>query len=272
VKREVLGDVVGDTAQRPPEAFVAALAAELARAPSGVGFIYDALDRLVGDYELADAVLVLQSPSTGRQAFRAGRRPVRGGWATEKASQSTPGLYTDPVILQPDTAESLTHLCAVALRLDLLAHDATHDALTGLVNRRSFDDVLNRAMSRSVRYGWAFTLVIMDLNRFKELNDRLGHPAGDEVLRAVGRGLRSFLRAGDVAARIGGDEFAVILDGTDPEVGRGLAARLSMAAGTMLGWAEVAFAVGTATAPEEANDATRLLEIADRRLYEAKGR
>jgi diguanylate cyclase (GGDEF)-like protein len=75
-----------------------------------------------------------------------------------------------------------------------------------------------------------------------------------------------------VAARIGGDEFAVILDGTDPEVGRGLAARLSMAAGTMLGWAEVAFAVGTATAPEEANDAARLLEIADRRLYEAKGR
>jgi diguanylate cyclase (GGDEF)-like protein len=272
VKVEVFRDVVSETAQRAPEALVAALAADLARAPSGVGFIYDALERLRAEYGLADAVLVLQSPSTGRQAFRAGRHPVRGGWASERVLSSPPGLYTDPVILQPETAESLAHLCAVALRLDLLAHDATHDALTGLLNRRSFDDLLTRAMSRSVRYGWAFTLVIMDLNRFKELNDRLGHPAGDEVLRAVGRGLRSFLRAGDVAARIGGDEFAVILDGTDPEVGRGLAARLSTAAGTMLGWAEVAFAVGTATAPDEASDAARLLEIADRRLYEAKGR
>jgi diguanylate cyclase (GGDEF)-like protein len=272
LKQESLGDLVSQTAERPPEPFVAELAAELARTPSGVGFIYDALDRLVEDYDLIDALLVVQSPSSGRQAFRARRRPIRGQWATERAARSTPGLYTDPVILQPETAESLTHLCEVALRLDLLAHDATHDALTGLLNRRSFDDLLNRAMSRSIRYGWAFTLVIMDLNRLKDLNDRLGHPAGDEVLRAVGRGLRSSLRAGDVAARIGGDEFAVILDGTDPEIGRGLAARLSVAAGSMLGWAEVAFAVGTATAPDEASESARLLELADRRLYEAKAR
>ena len=268
-KREVLGDVVDRTM---PEVFIAGLAADLAKSSSGIAFIYDALDRLMGEYSLQDAVLVLQSPTSGRQAFRAGRRPFRDQWSAERAARSTPGLYTEPVILQPEAAESLANLCSVALRLDLLAHDATHDALTGLLNRRSFDDLLTRAMSRSVRYGWAFTLVIMDLNRFKELNDRLGHPAGDEVLRAVGRGLRSFLRAGDVAARIGGDEFAVILDGSDPEVGRGLATRLSIAAGSMLGWAEVAFAVGTATAPEEATDASHLLEIADRRLYEAKAR
>jgi diguanylate cyclase (GGDEF)-like protein len=267
-KREVLGEIVG---RANPELFVAGLTAELARAQSGIGFIYGALDRLVDDLELDDAVLVLQSPSSGRQAFRAGRRPLEGKWAGDVAQTSPPGLYTDPVILQPETAEALAHLCSVALRLDMLAHDATHDALTGLLNRRSFDDLLTRAMSRSVRYGWSFTLVVMDLNRFKELNDRLGHPAGDEVLRAVGRGLRSFLRAGDVAARIGGDEFAVILDGTDPELGRGLATRLSVAAGSMLGWAEVAFAVGSATAPEEATEAARLMELADRRLYDAKG-
>ena len=129
-------------------------------------------------------------------------------------------------MLEPETAESLANLCAVALRLDLLTHDASHNAFTGLLNRRSFDDLLNRAVSRSVRYGWAFTLAVMDLNRFKELNDRLGHPAGDGV-REPSAGAASFLRVGDVAARIGGDEFAVILDGTDPEVGRGLAARLS---------------------------------------------
>jgi diguanylate cyclase (GGDEF)-like protein len=268
----VRDEVVSDTVQRTPEAFVTALAAELAEAPSGISFIYDALDQLVEHYDLTDAVLVLQSTPTGRQAFRAARQPIRGAWATERASRSVPGLYTEPTVLDAETSESLAHLCAVALRLDLLSHDATHDALTGLLNRRSFDDLLTRAVSRSVRYGWAFTLVVMDLNRFKELNDRLGHPAGDEVLRAVGRGLRSFLRSGDVAARIGGDEFAVILDGTDPEVGRGLATRLSLAAGNLLGWAEVAFAVGTATAPDEAADSARLLELADQRLYEAKGR
>src|SRR5579883_2102251 len=135
------GAVATDTADGGAGAFVATLAAELARAPSGVGFIYDALDRLIEDFELTDAVLVLQSSATGRQAFRGGRRAVRGSWAVERASRSTPGLYTDPVILQPETAEALANLCAVALRLDLLSHDATHDPLTGLLNRRSFDDL-----------------------------------------------------------------------------------------------------------------------------------
>jgi diguanylate cyclase (GGDEF)-like protein len=153
----------------------------------------------------------------------------------------------------------------------VLAHDASHDALTGLLNRRSFEDTLNRAVSRSVRYGWNFTLVLMDLNRFKQVNDRLGHPAGDEVLRVIGRGLRSFLRASDVAARLGGDEFAVILDGTDPELGRGLSARLSTATAEMIGWAEVGFTVGSATAPDEATTPADLYRLADRRLYEAKG-
>ncbi|GAC1530680.1 MAG: hypothetical protein NVS3B12_05540 [Acidimicrobiales bacterium] len=264
------GETTGMTSQQA-DTFVATLAAELARSRSGLDFIYDALDRLSSDRSLTDAVLVMQGPSTGRQVFRAGRRPIRGSWAMERASRSIPGLYTDPVILHPDTAEAMVHLCAVALRLDLLAHDATHDTLTGLLNRRSFDDLLARAVSRSARYGWEFTLVLMDLNRFKALNDRLGHPAGDEVLRAVGRGLRSFLRAGDMAARIGGDEFAVILDGTEPEVGRGLAVRLSAAAGSMLGWAEIGFSIGTASAPAEGLDAVTLLEVADRRLYEAKG-
>jgi diguanylate cyclase (GGDEF)-like protein len=269
VDRNLLGEAER-AADRPAQDLVAALAAELAHAPSGVGFIYDALDRLVDEHDLSDAMLVLQTPA-GRQVFRAGRRPVRGGWAQDHAATAEPGLYTEPVILHPDESDSLSNLCAVAFRLEVLAHDASHDALTGLLNRRSFEDTLNRAVSRSVRYGWNFTLVLMDLNRFKQVNDRLGHPAGDEVLRAVGRGLRSFLRASDVAARLGGDEFAVILDGTDPELGRGLSERLSSATAEMIGWADVAFTVGSATAPDEASTPADLYRLADRRLYEAKG-
>ena len=262
---------MSDGARRPPSTLVAGLASELAHAPSGLSFIYHALDRIVAEHGLDDAILVLQSSGTGRQAFRAGRRAVTGSWATARAVGS-PGLYTAPSTVDAGTADSLADLCGVALRLDLLAHDATHDALTGLLNRRSFDDLLTRAVSRSVRYGWGFTLVTMDVNRFKDLNDRLGHAAGDEVLRAVGRGLLATLRASDVAARIGGDEFAMILDGTDSEVGQSLGARLSEAAGSMLGWAEVTFAVGSATAPAEGSDAVELLRLADERLYESKGR
>jgi diguanylate cyclase (GGDEF)-like protein len=269
VDRNLLGEAER-AADRPAQDLVAALAAELAQAPSGVGFIYDALERLVDEHDLADAMLILLTPA-GRQVFRDGRRPVRGSWAQDHAATGEPGLYTDPVILHPDEAESLSNLCAVAFRLEVLAHDASHDALTGLLNRRSFEEMLNRSVSRSVRYGWNFTLVLMDLNRFKEVNDRLGHPAGDEVLRAIGRGLRSFLRASDIAARLGGDEFAVILDGTDPDLGRGLSERLTAATAEMVEWADVAFAAGSATAPDEATTAADLYKLADRRLYEAKG-
>jgi len=270
VDRNLLGDAVRSGPERPAHELIAELAAQLAQAPSGVGFIYDALSSLVREQELSDALLVIESAPAGRQVFRAGRRPVRGGWAEECAATAEPGLYTDPPILPPEAAESLSNLCAVAFRLEVLAHDASHDALTGLLNRRSFDDLLLGAVSRSVRYGWSFTLVLMDLNRFKAVNDRLGHPAGDEVLRAVGRGLRSFLRASDVAARMGGDEFAVILDGTDAELGKGLAERLSQSTVDMVEWADVAFAVGSATAPDEATTAVDLYKLADSRLYEAK--
>src|SRR4051794_41305566 len=76
--------------------------------------------------------------------------------------------------------------------------------------------MLSQAVSRSQRYGWPFALMILDLNGFKKLNDRLGHAAGDATLRAVGIELRHSLRAGDVAARIGGDEFALLLANGGP--------------------------------------------------------
>ncbi|HWW52153.1 MAG TPA: GGDEF domain-containing protein, partial [Acidimicrobiales bacterium] len=151
-----------------------------------------------------------------------------------------------------------------------LDHDATHDPLTGLLNRRSFDDLLEQALARSRRYGWSFSLVMLDLNAFKALNDRHGHVAGDQVLARIGGVLRSSMRAGDVAARIGGDEFAVLLSRSDDAAAHLLASRVSSVINSELAWAGVAFSVGVATAPTESVDADALYRLADARLYEAK--
>jgi diguanylate cyclase (GGDEF)-like protein len=251
-------------------ALVAELAGLLATAPSGLAFVYRCLDELVERWNLNDAMLILDTPATGRQVFRARRRPVEGRWAGTLAANGGRGLHTDPVLLEPDVAEGVVGLCDVALRLDVLDHDATHDPLTGLLNRRSFERLLAQALGRSRRYGWPFSLVMLDLNRFKALNDRHGHAAGDRVLRLVGSVLRSSLRAGDAAARMGGDEFAVLLNRGDQRSGTGLATRVATLVNGDFDWADIGFAVGVATAPAETVDAEELYRLADARLYEAK--
>ena len=153
---------------------------------------------------------MLEEPGLGRQVFCAGRRPL--GAADEELLVAAPGLYTQPALENHGFDRSLMlSLCALALRLDVLRYDAWHDPLTGLYDRRSFDRLLEMAISRSNRYGWPFTLVMLDLDHFKQINDHEGHPAGDASLRELGERFRRALRFGDNAARIGGDEFAMIL-------------------------------------------------------------
>ena len=250
------------------EAGLDALALELATASSGIAFVYRALDRLAAVGNWLDVVLVVDEPALGRQAFRSRRQPP---WeAAVDLSQASPGIYADGRPVDAAVASTALRLCSVALRMDLLRHDASHDSLTGLLNRRSFDELLVQSASRSVRYGWPFALVLIDIDHFKALNDRLGHEGGDRMLRAVGNELRQSLRAGDVAARLGGDEFALILAKGDGALVTALVRRLQAAVKVALEGEEMGFSAGVALAPQEATDPGELSRLADQRLYEAK--
>jgi diguanylate cyclase (GGDEF)-like protein len=242
-----------------------------------MAFVYRALDALVDQYGLRDAFVVVDHPPVGRQAFRAGRRPLptpaaTGGTGPAEAA-ATPGIHTDPPLYteeQRRVAAQVASLIAVALNLDLLRHDSTHDALTGLLNRRSHESMLAQAASRSERYGWSFALLLLDLDRFKSVNDRFGHAAGDAALRAVGREVRQLLRAGDVASRIGGDEFALLLPNGGPDILEPLLARLEDAVQSAVPGAGVRFSAGMACYPAEAASMEELIALADERLYAAK--
>ena len=249
---------------------IGALLADLASAGSGVGFIYRCLDTLVVAWDLRDAIVVIDEEPLGRQAFRAGRRPPDDPWAEWHIAFARDGLFTSPAIVDAqDELAAAADLCRVALRLDLARYDSLHDALTGLYNRRCFEDMLAQAAHRSRRYGWSFALVLLDLDGFKLLNDRLGHDAGDAVLRAIGNEMRRALRQGDVAARIGGDEFALILPATDPDFIPTLLARLHEGL-TVDGEPRVGFSTGVVLCPDEAEEPTTLMRISDQRLYQAK--
>jgi diguanylate cyclase (GGDEF)-like protein/PAS domain S-box-containing protein len=158
-----------------------------------------------------------------------------------------------------------------------LARLSRTDDLTQLQNRRSFDEALHREWRRALRSGRSLSLLILDLDRFKDLNDAAGHQAGDATLRAVAATVQSWTRrAGEVAARYGGDELAVILPGTDEGSARVLAERLR-AAVQELGaihpatGASVTASIGVATAvPERGGDPEKLLLAADQALYRAK--
>jgi diguanylate cyclase (GGDEF)-like protein len=245
------------------------LAASVATSESGIALIYSALDTLVQQFDLDDAAVVLDEPGMGRQVFRAGRRPL--SVLDEELLVSPPGLYTQPAVEDHTFDRSLMlSLCVLALRLDVLRYDAWHDPLTGLFDRRSFDRLLEMAIARSNRYGWPFTLVMLDLDHLKMVNDREGHLAGDALLRDLGERFKRVLRFGDNAGRRGGDEFAMILPNTEPDLVPALLDRVRNAAGFERECPS--FSWGVAQCPQEASELEELISLADRRLYEAKER
>jgi diguanylate cyclase len=155
-----------------------------------------------------------------------------------------------------------------------LEYSATHDRLTGLVNRALIDEQLTPAMARSVRSGRRLALCYVDLDDFKAINDELGHLAGDEVLVEVGARLRGALRAGDVAGRIGGDEFVVILDPVRDEaeataVAERILANIAGVAHLTEGSVQIGASVGVSL-NLVGDTADRLLRRADLALLDAK--
>jgi diguanylate cyclase (GGDEF)-like protein len=173
-------------------------------------------------------------------------------------------------------AESITQAAPVLGNLRTLAiaenHAAT-DALTGLPNRRALQDTLKRMVAHAGRTLEPLAALAMDLDHFKQVNDRYGHDKGDEVLAAVGALLGESLRASDFASRAGGEEFCVLLPSTDVAGALEIAEKLRAAIERVEVPGverEVSASFGVATYPEHAIDALTLMRKADRALYGAK--
>ena len=154
---------------------------------------------------------------------------------------------------------------------------ATHDKLTGAVNRREFDRRLQEEWQRCTGFQRPLALVMLDLDRFKQINDQHGHPVGDEVLRHVAHVLQANIRPVDCLARYGGDEFALIMVETDHARASAIAGRLrTLLATTPCVVPEkhltiaISLSIGVATAPGEADSPGALIAAADAAMYSAK--
>ncbi len=156
-----------------------------------------------------------------------------------------------------------------------LRYQALHDELTGLPNRNLLLDRLQQARSAAQRHGLPFALFLMDLDRFKEVNDTLGHHFGDRLLQDVGRRIADTLRENDSIARLGGDEFAVLLPETDRQgaavCAQRIHARLQAPFDIEGVRIEAGASIGIALYPEHGEDPATLLQHADVAMYQAKG-
>lgn len=169
-------------------------------------------------------------------------------------------------------AERANQLVALRQVMDRLRADADLDFLTGLANRRRFRQALGREVERWRRYGVPCALLLLDIDFMKAINDHHGHTAGDMVIRRVAETLRAVSRDNDTAARLGGEEFALLLAGTTGEKAQLAAERLRsiLASRAIEGVGKATVSIGVAACAEHANSERTLYAAADRALYVAK--
>jgi diguanylate cyclase (GGDEF)-like protein len=152
--------------------------------------------------------------------------------------------------------------------------NAATDPLTGLYNRRFFDDYFEKELNRSLRYSHRLALVVFDLHRFKEVNDRYGHPQGDILLQMAATTLRKSMRTSDYAFRIGGDEFALLLPQSDTEQAAAMSRRLRTAYEATIEPLHLGVSLGLdyglAVYPDDGEQQEVLIRVADERLYQLK--
>ena len=192
--------------------------------------------------------------------------PVDGG-SFEEADLETLELLASHIgacLLQQEQGEAMQRL-------------AETDPLTWLFNRRHFDRRLEAELNRALRAEHLLALLMIDVDKFKSINDRFGHRVGDQVLRAVATGMKQAVRLYDVPTRYGGDEFAVILPESDTEAAARVARRILERTAAQALPAElagsgegIALSIGVATFPRPAGDGASLIEFADDAMYRAK--
>lgn len=168
-------------------------------------------------------------------------------------------------------AETVVTTLELRRAMNLARAAALTDTLTGIANRPALIDALQRAIALQKREGTPFSLILLDLDGFKQVNDQHGHATGDRVLRQVARTLSGNARAGDIAARFGGDEFALLLAGQDIDA-TAAATRICQRLKTVMmcnGW-PVTASLGVASFHTSPNDVEEALILADQLMYEAK--
>ena len=192
--------------------------------------------------------------------------------------------------MAPDAAQSLYFLLVLLLATGAtfgifwmenqylhyeIARQAARDSLTGMLNRGSLLTEFERELSRVRRGGKALSLAMFDLDHFKQLNDAHGHPAGDEVLRAVAASMRSSIRQQDILGRYGGEEFALVMPDSDAEAAMRVAERIRAAVQTRgVQWQHrrlsITISGGIASYAVHGESGEKLIAAADAALYEAK--
>ncbi len=206
-----------------------------------------------GDASAPTAPVRFEQPGADSRVLEVERNPMPGGGLVSTSTDITERKRTEARML----------------------HLAQHDALTGLPNRLLFDDRLQQALARCRRQGSLMAVILLDLDNFKQVNDALGHRVGDGVLLETGRRLRAALRESDTVARIGGDEFAFILQELpDLAAATTIASKIVAEIGRPLElegavW-QLRASLGIALFPSAGGDAEQLLQNADLAMYRAK--